>query len=76
MRRGVAANSVAGCAKRRVDHRRERSFAVRASDDDRVKSLLRAIELIAQCPDVLEPELDAETFEAEEVVDRIHDRRS
>ena len=70
--RGEARRPVAGGAKPGVDHRRHRALAVGARDVHRAERSLGMAERGDQRPDVLEPELDPELFEPEQVVERFH----
>ena len=66
--------AVAGGAKRRVDHRGDRPFPVGACDVHRLESALGMSQRADQRPDVLEPELDPELFEPEQVIEGSHTR--
>ena len=65
--RRVARRSMAGRAQRRIDHRRDRSFAVGAGDVHRAECALGMAEARDDRRDVVEAELDPELFEAEEI---------
>ena len=71
VRRRVASRAVAGRAERRIDHRRDGAFAVRAGDVNRPERALRMAEAVDDREDVVEAELDPELFEAEEIGKRI-----
>ena len=57
-----------------LEHRRGRSLAVGAGDDDGVEAEVGAIEIGEQAPDVVQPELDAERFEREQEIEGGHRR--
>src|SRR5262245_23197080 len=72
MRRRVAGRTIAAGAQGRVDHCRDRPFAVGSGDMDAAERALRMIEPRGNRAHVVEPEFDAELFEAEQVGKRIH----
>ena len=74
MGRGVARRSWPAARKRGVDHRRDRALAVGAGDVDGSERPLGMAERVDDRGDVLEAELDAELFEAEELVERVGHR--
>src|SRR5262245_33344902 len=65
---------MAGGAQAGVDHRRDRAFAVGAGDVYGAERALGMAETRQDRADVVEAELDAELFEAEEVIEMRHVR--
>src|SRR5438552_3950912 len=71
VRRRIPRRSPSRGSQRRVDHRGDGSFAVRARDVNRPVRALGTSETLDDRGDVLESELDPELLEAEEVVEVI-----
>ena len=72
VRRGVAADLQARRAQRAVGHGRHRPFAVRAGDENAFELRVGMAERRCERLDVREAELDAELFERQQVLERIH----
>ena len=68
MRRRVPARPIAGRAQAALNHRRDRTLAVRPGDHDAGIREVRTAERAEQRPNLLETELDADLLEREEVV--------
>jgi hypothetical protein len=70
----ITSRLVTGCRQRSRQHGADRSFPVRAGDDDRGIRVLRAPEGLRDGADVVEAQFVAVELEAEEILEGIHGR--